>query len=112
MPIYSTDKSDHILIFLFTREQVGTIVGTLFGGWLGDFAARWSEGHGRPWVAVVSVGGGVPMTYCILRLLPQAEVRSIHLLNAPLHRCNSTSHPARTIPSEEQQNMRIKEYEC
>ena len=51
---------------------VGTIFGTLFGGWLGDYAARKSEGHGRPWVAVVSVGGGVPMTYVILRLLPQA----------------------------------------
>jgi MFS family permease len=51
----------------------GTIAGTLFGGWLGDRAALWSPGHGRPWVAVVSVGGVVPMTVALLLWLPQGD---------------------------------------
>ena len=50
---------------------VGNIFGTLFGGWLGDAAAQYSPEHGRPWVAVVSVGIGVPMTYVLLFAMPQ-----------------------------------------
>ena len=50
---------------------VGNIFGTLFGGWLGDKASVMYPDHGRPWVAVVSVGIGVPLTYIMLYVLPQ-----------------------------------------
>jgi sugar phosphate permease len=52
---------------------VGNIFGTLFGGWLGDKASMLYPDHGRPWVAVVSVGAGVPLTYIMLYVLPQGQ---------------------------------------
>ena len=52
---------------------VGNIFGTLFGGWLGDNVSTIYPDHGRPWVAVVSVGIGVPLTYIMLYVLPQGE---------------------------------------
>ena len=55
---------------------IGNIFGTLFGGWLGDTAGKHFPDHGRPWVAVVSVGIGVPLTWVLLYGLPQVRART------------------------------------
>mmetsp|Transcript_30702 Transcript_30702/g.81412 ORF Transcript_30702/g.81412 Transcript_30702/m.81412 type:complete len:119 (+) Transcript_30702:1-357(+) len=52
--------------------DVGLCIGTLVGGFINDVLARWSPRHGRPLVAQISVGSGVPLFVTILWMLPAA----------------------------------------
>jgi len=49
---------------------VGTALGTLFGGIIGDRAARWRPRSGRILIAQISVFSGIPMTFVMFLLIP------------------------------------------
>lgn len=50
---------------------VGTMVGALLGGWLGDTASRYYPNHGRIFVCQFSVFSGVPLTYIVFMVVPK-----------------------------------------
>merc|ERR1719375_1700281 len=43
--------------------MTGKTMGNCFGGWLGDFLARWSPYHGRPLTAQLSLFFAIPLAY-------------------------------------------------
>ncbi|OEH79047.1 major facilitator family protein [Cyclospora cayetanensis] len=50
---------------------VGGLLGSLFGGWLGDQAERWSEFHGRPLVGQLGTLLALPLIYIGLLGIPR-----------------------------------------
>ena len=56
---------------LFSVIAIGAAIGNLFGGWLGDKAAKWSPKRGRIIIAQISVFAGIPLTMVIFLLIPQ-----------------------------------------
>jgi len=62
-----TDLEASSLMALFT---FGCAIGSLFGGMLGDVAARRSPSHGRILVAQFSVFSGLPLSFLLLKALP------------------------------------------
>lgn len=63
--------SDMTASFLMAGLTAGAAVGALFGGALGDRASRILPNSGRVFVAQFSVLAGLPLTYVLLRVLPQ-----------------------------------------
>ncbi len=55
----------------FAIIAVGAALGNLFGGWVGDKAARWDYNKGRPLVAQISIFSGIPLMFVIFWLLPR-----------------------------------------
>jgi hypothetical protein len=51
---------------------LGTAMGNLFGGLVGDRAARWRPKSGRIIIAQISVFSGIPMTYVMFLLIPMS----------------------------------------
>ena len=49
---------------------IGAALGNLFGGWLGDKAAKWSPKRGRLLIAQISVFAGIPLTMIIFLIIP------------------------------------------
>ena len=64
---------------------VGQAIGQPFGGWLGDKVAKISQDTGRPLVAVVSVGLGVPLVFAFFVLMPQGSGDEVHTQSNPRH---------------------------
>lgn len=50
---------------------VGGLLGSLFGGWLGDQAERWNEFHGRPLVGQLGTLLALPLIYIGLLGIPR-----------------------------------------
>lgn len=50
--------------------------GHAIGGAVGDASARYSRYHGRPLTAQISSFAGIPMIYCILKLVPRVPESS------------------------------------
>ncbi|GAB5359308.1 hypothetical protein AAMO2058_000533200 [Amorphochlora amoebiformis] len=65
--------------FLLAIVSLSNSIGTLIGGWIGDYFARLSPNHGRALAAQISVASGIPMIYVLLFLLPTGEKRSLPL---------------------------------
>jgi hypothetical protein len=57
---------------MFVIIGVGAALGNLFGGWIGDKAAKWNPKHGRLIIAQISVFIGIPMTAVIFLLVPMS----------------------------------------
>ncbi|WXG47279.1 MAG: MFS transporter [Candidatus Atabeyarchaeum deiterrae] len=55
---------------IFALVAIGAAVGNLFGGWIGDRAAKWRPRSGRIIAAQISVFSGIPLTYVIFLLIP------------------------------------------
>jgi MFS family permease len=55
---------------IFSLIAVAAAVGNLFGGWLGDKAAKWRPRSGRIIIAQISVFAGIPLTLVIFYLIP------------------------------------------
>jgi MFS family permease len=55
---------------IFAIIAVGAALGNLFGGWIGDKAAKWNPDRGRIMIAQISVFAGIPLTYIIFILIP------------------------------------------
>ena len=55
---------------IFSVIAIGAAIGNLFGGWLGDRAARWSPKRGRLIIAQISVFAGIPLTMVIFLIIP------------------------------------------
>ncbi len=56
---------------VFSVIAIGAALGNLFGGWLGDKAAKWSPNRGRILIAQISVFAGIPLTMVIFLMIPQ-----------------------------------------
>jgi MFS family permease len=63
---------DFIAGIMFVIIGLGAALGNLFGGWLGDKAAKWNPKHGRLIIAQISVFIGIPMTAIIFLLIPMS----------------------------------------
>jgi MFS family permease len=50
--------------------MLGTALGNVFGGIIGDRASRWRPRSGRIVIAQISVFSGIPMTYVMFVLIP------------------------------------------
>merc|ERR1719160_962638 len=57
---------DQVAAMLVMFGMLALGIGSLIGGYIGDFLAQWSRFHGRPLAAQLSVGAGIP---CVLMLL-------------------------------------------
>jgi len=57
---------------LFIIVGIGAGVGSIFGGWLGDSAAKWSPNKGRIIVAQISVFSGIPMIAILFFVIPMS----------------------------------------
>jgi MFS family permease len=55
---------------MFSLVAIGAAIGNLFGGWVGDRAARWRPKSGRIIAAQISVFSGIPLTFVIFILIP------------------------------------------
>jgi len=55
---------------IFSVIAIGAAIGNLFGGWLGDKAAKWSPNRGRIIIAQISVFAGIPLTLVLFLLIP------------------------------------------
>jgi MFS family permease len=55
---------------IFSVIAIGAALGNLFGGWLGDKAAKWSPNRGRIMIAQISVFTGIPLTMVIFLIIP------------------------------------------
>ena len=55
---------------IFSVIAVGAAIGNLFGGWIGDKAAKWSPRRGRILIAQISVFAGIPLTMIIFLIIP------------------------------------------
>jgi len=55
---------------IFSVIAIGAAIGNLFGGWLGDKAAKWSPNRGRILIAQISVFAGIPLTMILFLLIP------------------------------------------
>mmetsp|Transcript_15112 Transcript_15112/g.32820 ORF Transcript_15112/g.32820 Transcript_15112/m.32820 type:complete len:232 (+) Transcript_15112:1-696(+) len=56
---------------------VGAAGGAIFGGWLGDKAARWSPNRGRIAMAQFSLLLSVPLSFLFLNLIPRKETSGV-----------------------------------
>ncbi|HME55760.1 MAG TPA: MFS transporter [Candidatus Lokiarchaeia archaeon] len=54
----------------FLLIAFGAAGGTLFGGWIGDKAAKWNTYKGRILVAQISVAIGIPMVFILFFVIP------------------------------------------
>ena len=59
-------------MLLFIIVAFGAAVGTVFGGWLGDRAAKKSPNRGRILVAQLSVFSGIPLTAILFFVIPSS----------------------------------------
>nr|CEL69375.1 TPA: transporter, major facilitator family protein [Neospora caninum Liverpool] len=50
---------------------IGGMVGSLFGGWLGDQADHWSHFHGRPLIGQMGTLISIPLIYMGLLVIPR-----------------------------------------
>ncbi|MFX1496734.1 MAG: spinster family MFS transporter [Promethearchaeota archaeon] len=57
---------------IFVVLGIGAALGNLFGGWIGDKAAKWNLKRGRLIIAQISVLIGIPMTAIIFILVPMS----------------------------------------
>ncbi|GAQ77780.1 major facilitator superfamily protein [Klebsormidium nitens] len=57
--------------YLMGLFSTGCAFGAVFGGWLGDRAAKRFPGAGRIMCAQYSAGSGVPFTWLLLLMIPQ-----------------------------------------
>lgn len=57
---------------IFAVTAMGAAVGNMFGGMIGDKAARWNPDKGRILIAQISVASGIPLTIVIFWLLPRS----------------------------------------
>jgi MFS family permease len=55
---------------IFSVIAIGAAIGNLFGGWLGDKAAKWSPNRGRILIAQISVFAGIPLTVILFLMIP------------------------------------------
>jgi MFS family permease len=55
---------------MFSLVAIGSAVGNLMGGWIGDRAAKWRPNSGRIIISQISVFSGIPLTYVIFILIP------------------------------------------
>jgi MFS family permease len=55
---------------IFVLVAVGDALGSLFGGWVGDRAAKWNPNKGRIMIAQISVACGLPLTWIIFFVIP------------------------------------------
>jgi MFS family permease len=55
---------------IFSVVAIGAAIGNLFGGWIGDKAAKWSPRRGRILIAQISVFAGIPLTMVIFLIIP------------------------------------------
>jgi MFS family permease len=56
---------------IFALLAVGDALGTLFGGWISDRAAKWNPNKGRIIMAQISVACGLPLTWFIFFIIPR-----------------------------------------
>ncbi|MGC9777702.1 MAG: MFS transporter [Candidatus Heimdallarchaeota archaeon] len=54
----------------FSMVAIGAAFGNLFGGIIGDRAAKWNPDKGRIMVAQISVFSGIPMMFIIFYIIP------------------------------------------
>ncbi|KAL2633928.1 hypothetical protein R1flu_005407 [Riccia fluitans] len=57
--------------FLAAMLSVGNMIGSVFGGWVGDVAARHLPNSGRIICSQFSAGVGIPLSAVLLLLIPQ-----------------------------------------
>src|SRR5271157_372632 len=57
-------------MLLFIIVAFGAAAGTVFGGWFGDRAAKWSPNHGRIMTAQISVFSGIPLVVILFFAIP------------------------------------------
>ncbi len=58
---------------LFSIIAIGSAIGNLLGGWIGDKAAKWRPKSGRIIIAQISVASGIPLTLVIFLLIPMTQ---------------------------------------
>uniref|UniRef100_A0A061SJ97 Mfs general substrate transporter n=1 Tax=Tetraselmis sp. GSL018 TaxID=582737 RepID=A0A061SJ97_9CHLO len=76
--------SDFQASLLMAIFSLANAAGSFLGGVLGDLAERWSPDHGRILVAQVSVISGPPLSYVLLKVLPEAAGLSVWAFSAVL----------------------------
>lgn len=54
----------------FILIAFGAAAGNLFGGWVGDRAAKWNPSKGRILVAQISVAIGIPLVFILFYVIP------------------------------------------
>jgi MFS family permease len=57
---------------VFALVAAGSALGNLFGGWIGDRAAKWNPDKGRIAICQISVACGLPLTWVIFFVIPPA----------------------------------------
>jgi len=55
----------------FSANIIGGGIGGVLGGWIGDRLSQWSQNHGRPLTAQISVVAGIPLIIGILCVVPR-----------------------------------------
>jgi MFS family permease len=66
---------------IFMAIAIGGSLGVVFGGWIGDKAARWRPNSGRIIVAQISVFSGIPLSYVIFEMIPRVTASfSLYIL--------------------------------
>jgi MFS family permease len=65
---------------LFVIIAISAGAGTVFGGWFGDRAARWSPKRGRIFVAQLSVGSAIPLVIILLVFIPHVTSSMYEML--------------------------------
>ncbi len=63
----------------FSMVAIGAAFGNLFGGYIGDRAAKWNPDKGRVMIAQISVFAGIPMMMLIFYIVPRFVIGSMGL---------------------------------
>jgi MFS family permease len=63
----------------FSMVAIGAAAGNLFGGYIGDRAAKWNPDKGRVMIAQISVFAGIPMMLLIFYIVPRFVIGSMGL---------------------------------
>jgi len=63
--------SDFQASVTFSANIIGGGIGGVLGGYIGDRLAQWSQNHGRPFTAQISVVAGIPLIIGILAVVPR-----------------------------------------
>ena len=58
---------------IFAVVAVGAALGNLFGGWIGDKAAKWDYDRGRIVISQISVFSGIPLMITFFWILPHTQ---------------------------------------